>query len=481
MKNIITSEDLPVYASNKTDEEILLIKKELEALVPAKLKTSEIQTLDGFKNGKSFLGMAREQNKSDYTIRRHLLSGIAKIQNENNALPEDYSNLVNSIKEKYKIKKNKNEILNIFIKNTIDFNYLKGDFFERIALLSQNLGISETEIVNIVLKHPKFMHHKAGSINNKIETFAKTLKISKQQAITIIKQQPQLLEYKQETIKQNITSLAEILNNSYDIAIKLAIKDPIILSSNPETIKKNIKETSKVLNINQTDFIKASIKQPTLFSQTPRLIKKNVENSSKVLNISETDFINIAIKQPAFFYIKPETIEQNIQNNIKFLNVSKEVFIKSALPIPTILLLKPERIKNNVTALSELLNITKSDFIAKALKRAILFTTTCTTMKKRVDIVDFHKKIINQPFKLYLPSKSEKALYTSILLHLIKQNIEKDYQVNKKNCLELLNRMPDKILEFKVPKHHLLEDFQNFVSDFFEKNSIKNYYKFTIL
>ena len=53
--------------------------------------------------------------------------------------------------------------------------------------------------------------------------------------------------------------------------------------------------------------------------------------------------------------------------------------------------------------------------------------------------------------------------------------------MNQNNFLEVIKKYPEQKMVFEIPKDKLAKEFKQFVKEFFEKNSIKNPYKFKIV
>ena len=124
IKNTITENDLPLPYREKTESEIKTIKNELYSLTEdVALNPKEISSFTGIGAGKSFKTLIEEFNASDYSIRRHLTSAIAKIQQKHNLLPEEFDAFVTDIIKKYNINKSKEDVINKLVKNAYDFSH----------------------------------------------------------------------------------------------------------------------------------------------------------------------------------------------------------------------------------------------------------------------------------------------------------------------------------------------------------------------
>ncbi len=308
----LTPDFLPMYPSSRSPMELNAIKKRFSTVLnKSHLNEKEENVIKEKGSGKTLKDIASQKGVSTAAIRIKLLSGIAKIQQQNEKLPIEYKKMAQDLKMRYKLTLSVDKIIEQIIKKSYHFKYSE-NIFENIEKASKLLDISEKEYANMIVKFFELSIQNPETINNRVNEISKGLNISRESFIKAANFHPQILCYK------------------------------------PDFFKKQVLEASNLLNITQEKYIKACLTKPCLFCMKPEKIKQNIEEASILLNISQDKFIESCLKKPDTFYLKPETIYDNISRYMQITGLSKEQIVEKALKNPALIARDPKRIQKNM-------------------------------------------------------------------------------------------------------------------------------------
>ncbi len=456
--DFITEDNLPRYASQMNEEERKILQDKIyEIQKDTVLTETESQVFNFKKEGKTFKEIAEISGKSWFTTRNAFLSAIAKIQKQNDVLPEEYIQHAKFLKERYELDISLKKIVDILIKKSLIFLFLKNrDVEKTLGESSKILGLSEKDILMASFRNPQVLHQKPENMKRNFSEIAVTLNIPEEKLLKCAVKAPNLLLQNADTIKQNVLEASKVLNvteeefiksaliipslfamksgtikqniskaaKSFNITeekyIRAASHQPNLFVQKSETLKQNLSDLSDVTKIDETDLIKAGLRSPSLFSRNPDASKENILKIAEIFNISIKEAIKAALREPSLFYRSPETLRENFLKISEEFNIPPKALLRVGLRQPSVIVQKPETIIQNIKKSAELFNIKEEDFVKAALLSANLFYQKPETLKnnisKTAELLNiseetFIKVALKQPVLFYL--KPEK----------IKQNI----------------------------------------------------------
>lgn len=431
----LTYEKLPVYASSKNEEENKIFKNKLEKISKDTALTKKEKTiLELKKQGKNFEEIAKITNRARPNIGFAYLSAIAKIQKQNDILPEYYENYAKMLLDKYHINFSKEKIIDVLIKKPLFLTYIKNNELNNISEKAIILGCKEEEFIEMGLDQPSLFYINPQILKKNLSELIKFLEIEEEKTLQLVKKLPSLLYQNPERIKENITNSSMILNVEKKDFIHAVLKQPSLAAMKPETIKekmvklanflslkevevieialkdthlfildietikRNINDCTKIFGITKKEFIKAALKAPNLFYQKPETLKQNITQSAQNFDINENKFIKTALNAPCLFYQKPETLKQNIIESSNIFRINEKDFIKIALTLPSLFYSKPESLKQKVQEMSKVLGIDESEFIRISLIQHRLLCLNPESLKKNIQIIAESLNITEQEF-----------------------------------------------------------------------------------
>ena len=278
LKNIITDKNLPVYLSSASEAERKVQRQKLQTLTEkTNLTEREKNFLEEKSSGKTYKQIAKRTNRSIVRAQQLIHNAVAKIQNDNNILPEKFNDFTEQLIQRYNLNIEKDTIKNILLNNAFILSAEPERHFQSIDKTVMLLGIDSKDYIHSVLK------------------------------------QPTLFCLKPETIAENINKTAKILKIEHKTCVQAALKQPTIFCQKPETIAENINRTAKLLKIEPQNYIQAALRHPQLFYQKPKTIAENIYRTAKLLKIEPQNYIQAAIKRPPLFCQKPENIVKKIR------------------------------------------------------------------------------------------------------------------------------------------------------------------------
>lgn len=294
---VLSENNLPVYLREATKEERANAFKKIKSITEnAGLTSKEESAIKEIAQGKTYVKMAKERGISYTRIRQLESSSIAKIQFNQNALPEEFENFIISIKKALDIPQSIDETKAIFIKYPHLLNYPIKQIYFNIFEASKALGIDMKIYTQAALKQPSLFYLKPKNIVKKIEKISNALDIDRR---------------------------------TY---IQKGLKDPSFFFRNPETIRKNVRiiEYYKLL---QNKKRKKNVFYPkpdsVLFVTILNFLVKKNDGLKKA--IAKKDFVNYIIKSNKTYEFEIPQHEV-AEDFIKFVkdfslkNFKKEIF-----------------------------------------------------------------------------------------------------------------------------------------------------------
>ena len=446
LKLFLTEKNLPVYKSSASPEEREEHFKKIQTLRQnVDLSTREEDVLYKVSVGKNFKQLSKEKDLCPTLIRNNFLSSVAKIQDGNDILPEEYNKFADKLINNLELDVSKSYIKKILIKNAYLLNFDTDKIIEKIKTTSKSLNIDNKTYFSILTKRPSLLTEKPGTILNNINKTAEMLEISPDQYIPAALKQPQLFYQKPETIAANIRKTAKLLDIEISELVRAALKNPSVFYQKPETLAANINQSAEALRLTPAKFLKTALRHPPLFSQKSETISGNILRTSELLNIPIEKLTQLAADYPSLFYQKPETITGNINKGAKLLNIDTQEYLNAALKDPSLFYQKPESIVN------------------------------------KAKIIKYYKQVQGKNSdKTVFAHFSESRLYIDILNYLIKKFDGLNKAVERKELVEYLKKQ-NKIYEFNIPFSEVTEKFIQYVKDFSKSNFGKQIFSFNIL
>ena len=401
LKKIITDKNLPVYLSSASEAERKVQRQKLQTLTEkTNLTEREKNFLEEKSSGKTYKQIAKRTNRSIVRAQQLIHNAVAKIQNDNNILPEKFNDFTEQLIQRYNLNIEKDTIKNILLNNAFILSAEPERHFQSIDKTVMLLGIDSKDYIHSVLKQPTLFCLKPETIAENINKTAKILKIEHKTCVQAALKQPTIFCQKPETIAENINRTAKLLKIEPQNYIQAALRHPQLFYQKPKTIAENIYRTAKLLHIESENFTPAALKQPQLFCQKPETIAENINKTAKLLkiepheNINKTakllkiepqNYIQAAIKRPPLFCQKPETIAENINETAKLLKIEPQNYILAALKQPHLFYQKPETIAENINKTAKLLKIGPQNYILAALKQPQLFSQKPETITENIN------------------------------------------------------------------------------------------------
>ena len=427
--DFLTSDSLPVYISQRSDEErkefeyeIKNIKKDIE------LTEKEEKIFELKKQGKSFIEISEIMKKSYTTIRFTFLSLIAKIQKQKDILPVEYENCAEMLKQKYNFGLSKGKIIENLVKNPVIVNYINKDGCEIIEQKAKILGLNCVDYIKATFKQPQLIYQKPERLKDNITQLAIGLGTSEQNIITAAKKMPSIFYAVPDRIIQNFQEIKDIFNVNNKIFLELALKNPNLLVQKSEKIKKNISEIVDYFKIEESKLLKIILKQPSMAYQSPDTVKKNISSLANLLGVDKEIVLMAAIRQPNLFIQKPETIKENIQELAEVLNIEEGKALKMALLAPSLFVMKSETIKKNLLNTSRELDITFEDYLKSALKNPSLLYANPKTIKHNIEKT---AKALKIDKKEYVEAAFKQKFLFGLRPESVKNNVKTNAKILK--------------------------------------------------
>ena len=287
--SFVTDEHLPVYSKPRTDEERVIIREKLKNLIySARLNDTISECIKAKSKGKSVQKIADEIGLSYITTYKKITKGIAKIQDENNILPERYDILTNKLLEKVKDKSLAKKIKQVLIKNPVVVTQDEKDLFEKIKKSSKLLGLDESEYIKCALNNVLLFYQNPETLNKNVEVFCKLVNLDKK---------------------------------TY---VKSAKLQPTLFSQDPLTLKNKLEMNSKSIGISIEEFISLCLEAPRLFHIANTLIKEKFDYYIKELNINKSTLANLIKTYPIMLCADKENTVKKIHLYEYYKNYRKE-------------------------------------------------------------------------------------------------------------------------------------------------------------
>ena len=287
--NFVTNEHLPVYSKPRTDKERAVIRKKLNSLInSARLNDAILECLKAKSKGKSVQKIADAVGLSYITTYKKITKGIAKIQDENNILPERYDILTNKLLKKVKDKSLAKKIKQVLIKNPVVVTQDEKDLFEKIKKSSKLLELDESEYIKYALNNVLMFYQNPETLNKNVEDFCKLVNIDKKTFVQSAKVQPTLF------------------------------------SQNPQTLKNKLEMNSKSIGIPVEEFISLCLEAPRLFYIANASINEKIDYYLKELNIDKSTLINLIKTYPIMLCADKENTVKKIHLYEYYKNYRKE-------------------------------------------------------------------------------------------------------------------------------------------------------------
>ena len=519
--DMLTEERLPVYSRPLTEEENIANVRNLNEVVSvSNLTERQLEMFNALRKGGQQKDIANELGISAGYLSKSKKISIAKIQQANNVLPEDYQKVANELKSRYKIPADNEKIVNAVIKGeltTLD----KDTLYNRIKESSKVLGMSEESFVNLAMKQTILFHISPQVLRNNITSAAGVLKITEQEFIKMMSKQPSICSTKPETMKRNLEKSAKTLGLSEEEFKKCILKHPPLLGQTSEVLDKNVTQSAQKLGVRREQYIKCCLRYPTLFSRTsdsmesrieeyakilnverekvtkyimkapslltqlPATILKNVQESANLLGITREQFLKCASNAPTMLYLSPQTIFNNVKQSAELLGVSYEEFLKCALYTPTLFMRSPQALFSNIQKLAEISGLPQGEVIKTALHHTGMFMQKPENIMSKHKILDYYKLIQGKTTEnsLLCGSEKDETWYVRMLSFLVSKN-DKTNIVRalkpQEHLVNYLNSNLGKSYKFEIPDGEVAKALINFSEDFSKKTIGKNIFEFAI-
>ena len=481
LKNIITDKNLPVYLSSASEEERKVQRQKLQTLTEkTNLTEREKNLLEEKSSGKTYKQIAKRTNQSIVRAQQLIHNAVAKIQNDNNILPEKFNDFTEKLIQRYNLNIEKDTIKNILLNNTFVLSAEPERLFQSIDKTAMLLGIDSKDYIHSVLKQPTIFCQKPETVAENINKTAKILKIEHKTCVQAALKRPTIFCLKPETIAENINVTAKLLKIEPQNYVQAALRHPQLFYQKPKTIAENINRTAKLLHIEPENFTQAVLKQPQLFHQKPETIAENITRMAKLLKIEHKICVQAALKQPPLFYQKPETIAENINKTAKILKIEPQNYIQAAIKQPPLFYQKPETIAENINRTAKILKIEPQNYIQAALKRPQLFYQKPENIVKKIRIIQYYKQIQNKkPDKIIFSTNADSTLFEMILNYLVKKSDGLKSAINKNEFADYLKNS-GKTYNFEIPANELAEEFIQYAKAFAQNKTGKQIFSFKI-
>lgn len=505
----LTDMDLPVYSSRKNEAE----RKNNKNLVTDIANASNIHRrsayiLEEVINDKSDMEIAEGLNVGKSWVSKIKNRAIRQIQKEKGTLPPEFLEAAERLQHNYKLDVPIDKIINSIIRDLCLLN--SDDVIKRIDDTATLVGIKPKAYATAVITQPSLFYFEPKALEQNIKTNAQYLEISNENYVKIALDKPNLFYIRLETLQNNVVYSAKVLNISEKMFIKTALKRPQLFSLKPETISKNVETTSALLGVQKELFLKSALRMPQLLYQSSETINQCVENSAGIFKISKSEFVKMALSQPSLFYMKSETLKTNVdnfssifnlsssealniakrkpqiilqnpntlmvnaENFMRIFKISKEEYLKLAQNFPDLFVRQPEILYNNIKNLSKISNVPVDVIIKRALSCPTIFCQKPESVLEKEKIKQFSYKVLSSKdyelFSSSLRTVKKEALFENILKQLLKKELKLKVMASDKILLSTLKSSTVTDFEFKVPEHEIVNEFKDFVLNYFSNN-----------
>ena len=390
--------DLPVAISSPSQETVLQFQDKLRD-VSKDLKQKEQEVLQN----------KAANVKLNSSERRVLKKAIAKIQQKNNVLPQDFTEKAQYFQEQLWKDKNIEEIIQLLIKHPELMAISKEKIEYNADKMFKVLELPQEDFTRILFKHPGLIYCLPETIEKNIQTNIERFKITKEQFVKASKNNPAILTQSAETLYQNVENGAKVFNIPLEDYLKVCLKAQMLFSIPGENMSERIDMISNILNISRESVIKSGILLPQVLCLSGDAIKSSAQNLSEILKIEDAG--KLFVSAPQLFARSPESLKENIKKLSELFDLSYDETIKMIKKSPKVLSFNVESLNNKINSFAEVLNIPRKD-IEKACKRHIVILNfKAETINRNVETTAnelglskdaYVKSCLSMPSLLYL-------------------------------------------------------------------------------
>ena len=366
---LLTEDDLPQYASAPDEEKVLHYKDKLDR-VSKNLTSSQYEALQ-------YMAFHEKYNQC-----KHLQAkiAVAKIQKENDVLPEKYYVIAKKFQDVIWCDKDLETIVDLLIQNqkllSVPFDRIKYNFEKSAKLLNNR---------KVFFVYPRLMCIKPEVIDKRVNDGAEKFGVTREKYISTIERNPVMLENSVDYLYNNVENGAKVLNLPLKTYIKCAFDAARLFTTSAENILENVEEASKILGISSEQFIKSGVRCANVFALTPDLVEKKAKAFSEIL---ETNNIGkIFVLNPNLFTRDIQTIKSNKERISEIMELSDKETVKLLKKSTKMLCYNFETLETKIDLLAKELNRPKTDIVNACKKAPDFITNSVDYIKSNIDTV----------------------------------------------------------------------------------------------